>query len=105
MFLTKLLVSSIVWAALCIAQEPSIGRPTYTLSPGDHILIRVPQSEKLDGRIFEVDARGFIRLPSIGRVRAAGITLEDLQRAIARGLKGTTPSKPQVFVSEVTYRR
>ncbi|MBV9768564.1 MAG: polysaccharide biosynthesis/export family protein [Bryobacterales bacterium] len=81
MSLVRTFAWSIVWTGLFFAQRQAfaqvqpVGRPTYTLAPKDHILIRAPQSEKLNGQIFQVDPRGFVTLPSVGRIRAAGMTL------------------------------
>ncbi|MGP0076717.1 MAG: polysaccharide biosynthesis/export family protein [Bryobacteraceae bacterium] len=101
----KLLALGLACVALALAQDQSIGRPTYTLAPHDHILIRVPHFEKLDGRIFQVDSAGFLSLPSIGRIRAGGLTLEDLEKQLSDSLKKTSPNGPRVSITEVAYRK
>lgn len=45
-----------------------------------------------------VDDQGYIRLPFAGRIRAAGLTPEQLQEAVRRRLKGMSQD-PQVMVS------
>ncbi|HET7716993.1 MAG TPA: polysaccharide biosynthesis/export family protein [Bauldia sp.] len=53
-------------------------------------------SERLAG--VRVDDQGFIRLPFVGRLRAAGHTTGELQSMIRNGLKGMSQD-PQVLVS------
>jgi polysaccharide biosynthesis/export protein len=53
-------------------------------------------AERLPG--VRVDDQGFIRLPFIGRLRAAGHTTSELQSMIREGLRGMSQD-PQVMVS------
>jgi polysaccharide export outer membrane protein len=54
------------------------------------------RAERLPG--VRVDDEGFIRLPFVGRVRAAGRTPAELQAAIRKGLTGMSQD-PQVLVA------
>jgi len=101
----KLLALGLVCVALGFAQDQTIGRPVYRVAPNDHILVHAPQAEKLNGRIFQVDSGGFVTLPSLGRIRAGGLTLEELEKELASRLTGTMPSGSQVSISEVAYRK
>ena len=67
----------------------------YYLAPNDKITIRAPQAPKLDGKTFQVQADGFVRLPSIGRIPAAGLTVEALEKQVAKRLK----AGPRVSIS------
>lgn len=98
----NLFVLGLVFVALGFAQ--SFGRPVYVIAPKAHILIRAPQSAQLNGRIFQVDSGGSITLPSIGRVRASGLTMEALEKELVQRLKASNLNEPQVTVSEVAYR-
>jgi polysaccharide export outer membrane protein len=81
---------------------PSI-RPTYMLGSNDQILIRVPQSEEINERPFRVDTDGFINLPLIGRVKAAGLTVQALEADIAARLRQYI-REPQVAITVVQFR-
>jgi protein involved in polysaccharide export with SLBB domain len=101
----KLFALGLVYVALSFAQ--SIGRPLYVIAPKDQILVRAPGSKKLnglDGRIFQVDSDGFVNLPSIGRVRAGGRTLDAFEKELSFRLKKNSSDQPQVSVSEVATR-
>ncbi len=58
---------------------------SYQLGAEDVLTIRVQEMEEFAGALlFTVNLRGDIILPRIGRVRAAGFTLEELESAIAQ---------------------
>jgi len=84
--------------------DASMLKPTetaYTFSAGDILQISIPslmqtgQTEIAD-RI--IDQSGDIQLPVINKVRAAGLTTEELQNAIELRLKGVI-TNPQAFVA------
>src|SRR5579862_7674976 len=54
-------------------------RPNYVLGPNDQFVIRAPRVEEINERPFRIDAEGFINLPLIGRVRAGGLTQQQLE--------------------------
>jgi polysaccharide export outer membrane protein len=81
---------------------PSI-RPTYVLGSNDQILIRVPQSDEINDRPFRVDTDGFINLPLIGRVKAAGLTVQALEADITARLRQYI-REPQVAITVVQFR-
>jgi len=70
---------------------------TYTLGPGDQIIIRVLNLEEIDNRPVPIDLRGSINLPVVGRIQASGLTTERLEAAIAERLKKVLV-KPDVSV-------
>ena len=82
--------------------SPSV-RPGYTLGANDQILIRAPQAEEIDQKPFRIDADGFLTLPVIGKIRAAGITVEALEAELTRRLAEFVRN-PQVAISLVQFR-
>src|SRR5215469_8528013 len=54
-------------------------RPTYVLGSGDQIVIRAFEVEEISDKPFRIDSAGDIDLPLLGKVHAAGFTLEQLQ--------------------------
>jgi polysaccharide export outer membrane protein len=84
------------------APAPSI-RPDYILGPNDQILIRAPQADEINERPFRVDADGFITLPIVGKVRAAGMTVQALEVDLVTRLKEFI-REPQVIISVVQFR-
>jgi protein involved in polysaccharide export with SLBB domain len=84
--------------------DPDMLKPspaTYTFSAGDVLQISIPslmqtgQTEVAD-RI--IDQSGDIQLPVINKIRAAGLTTEELQVLIESRLKGVI-TNPQAFVA------
>src|SRR5580704_8793105 len=82
----KFLLVSIVWIVPFFAQN----RPDYLLAPNDHILIRAPGVGAINGRIFQIQRDGFVTLPSLGRARAAGLTIPSLEKQLAGQLTQST---------------
>jgi polysaccharide export outer membrane protein len=70
---------------------------TYTLGPGDQIIIRVLDLEEIDNKPVPIDLKGSINLPVAGRIQASGLTTERLEAAIAERLKKVLV-KPDVSV-------
>jgi polysaccharide export outer membrane protein len=81
------------------AQQPS----TYALQPGDKIDISVWQDQSLNRQII-VAPDGMISFPLVGHIRAAGMTLQALEKALSNRLKKNYKTAPQVTVmlAEVT---
>jgi polysaccharide export outer membrane protein len=79
-------------------------RPVYLLSPGDQIVIRAQNVEEISEKPFRIDGEGFLNLPVVGRIRAAGLTVEQLEAALADRLKLFVRS-PQVVVSVIETAR
>lgn len=76
----------------------------YVLGPGDHIRIITFGEQQLTGE-FRVDASGGITLPLVGTVQAAGLTPQQLDRAVERALsKSDLYRNPSVSVEVIDYR-
>lgn len=82
---------------------PAEVSPNYTLGPNDQILIRAPGADEINERPFRIDAEGFINLPLIGRIRAAGLTIHQLEGELEQRLREYIV-QPQVFISMIQFR-
>jgi len=78
-------------------------RPNYVLGPNDQILVRAPQSEEINDKPFRIDAEGFINLPLIGRVRAGGLSVQELEAELVKRLREFV-REPQVIITMVQFR-
>jgi polysaccharide biosynthesis/export protein len=94
------------------AQNPANGlqaqpvqsiRPDYILGPNDQFIIRAPQADEINERPFRVDSDGFINLPLVGRVKAAGLTVQALEADLVTRLREFI-RQPQVMISMVQFR-
>ena len=84
----KLFALCVFFAAQLFSQSQPSEQFDYVLSPGENILIHVDHLAAVDGKTFRIKADGTIALPSIGRLQAAGLKIEDLEKAIAKRLHG-----------------
>jgi protein involved in polysaccharide export with SLBB domain len=75
----------------------------YTLGPGDRIRMTVFGHEDLSGE-FEVDGSGNISLPLIRNVQAQGLTVGQLEQAVADRLSPDFLKNPSVSVEVLNYR-
>ena len=77
-------------------------RPNYVLRPGDQILIRAFEMEEISEKPFRIDGDGFLNLPTLGRIKAGGITVETLEGALVDASKRYV-RQPQVSVTVVQF--
>jgi len=74
--------------SVAVATSPAKTVPnTYTLGPGDQIVIRASGVEEITDKPIPIDALGNIDLPTVGRIAAAGLTTEQFEAAIETRLK------------------
>ena len=79
-------------------------RSVYRLGPLDVLAIRTPDMEEsATERTVRINPDGHINLPLIGRVLAAGLTVQELEQVLAANLKAYYKD-PQVGVSMVEFR-
>jgi polysaccharide export outer membrane protein len=83
--------------------SPEEVRSTYLLGPEDQITIRAMDAEEISDRPVRIDMNGYVRLPLVGRVRAAGLTVEQLEAELAARLK-TYVQQPEVAVTITEFR-
>ncbi|MGA8595253.1 MAG: polysaccharide biosynthesis/export family protein [Bryobacteraceae bacterium] len=75
----------------------------YVLGPEDQIEIRAFQADEISDKPFQIQGDGYISLPLVGRVKAAGLTVEQFEAALTREL-GKYIEHPQVTVLVSEYR-
>lgn len=60
---------------------------TYLLGPEDMVKVKVPNDEDIgEDDTFRIDSRGFVNVPRIGRVKAAGLNIEEFEDAVTAKL-------------------
>jgi polysaccharide export outer membrane protein len=102
---TKLGFVTIVWLLICAgdswAREQA---PTnYIVGPQDILTITSFDQEDLSGK-YAVDADGTFTFPLVGRVKAGGLTLRQLEAELKRLLKDGFFKDPQLAVGVETYK-
>jgi len=75
----------------------------YQLGAGDKIRVIVFGEDSLSGEFF-VAGTGRVSLPLIGEIRAAGLTISQLQQAITAALRDGYLKDPRVSVDVLNYR-
>ncbi|MGI9074198.1 MAG: polysaccharide biosynthesis/export family protein [Bryobacteraceae bacterium] len=114
-------ISVLLSCALCPAQERVDPRPTadadtthtalhvesapsnYVLGPDDQITLNIPDAEEISGRAVRIDMRGDLNVPMAGRLHVAGLTAEQVERAIEVRLKRFFQD-PEVVLSVTEFR-
>lgn len=76
---------------------------SYILGPSDRVRLKVYGEGDISGD-YEVDANGYVSVPLAGRVKAAGLTTRQLERAIADALSRGLLRDPRVNVEVAAYR-
>jgi protein involved in polysaccharide export with SLBB domain len=74
----------------------------YVLGLNDSVRVKAYNEPEISGE-YIVDSTGFVSIPLAGRVRAAGLTPEQLQRAIMSRLNNGIIHDPRVTVEVSTY--
>jgi polysaccharide export outer membrane protein len=75
---------------------------SYTLGPNDQVHVTVYNEATITGD-YIVDGAGFVAIPVAGRVRAAGLTTEQLERRITSKLNGGILKDARVTVQVGNY--
>jgi hypothetical protein len=75
----------------------------YVLGPDDQILIRALEGLDLGDKPVLIGTNGNITLPLVGRIQAAGLTVEQLETELASRLKAYV-KEPQVSVTVTDFR-
>lgn len=78
-------------------------QPDYIIGPQDVLLISLYDQEELGGK-YAVDADGTFTFPLIGRVKAAGLTLRQLEQQMREMLMDGYFVNPQLSVAVEQYR-
>ena len=70
------------------AQTPTVRLfPEYILGPGDEIVITAVEAEEISNKPIRISATGDISLNTVGRIRAAGKTVGELEAELVDRLK------------------
>ncbi|HZR23138.1 MAG TPA: polysaccharide biosynthesis/export family protein [Vicinamibacterales bacterium] len=75
----------------------------YVIGPQDTLAVTVVDEPDLTRR-YIVDSDGAIQMPYLGRVAAAGLTVEDLRHSITNALQKDWIKNPQVLVGVEQYK-
>ena len=87
------LLAAVLAAPAAFAQSAS-----YRIQPGDQLAVTVLEDDTLNRQVL-VLPDGRISVPLAGSVRAAGQTVESVEKAIADRLASNFAVRPSVFVS------
>jgi polysaccharide export outer membrane protein len=96
------------------APQPTVGteqsvhgdapvRTTYVLGPDDQLIIRAADVPDITDKPQRLDPNGDLRLPMVGRVHAAGMTVEQLERELVKRLK-VYLEEPDVSILVTEFR-
>ena len=83
--------------------ETGVTKSVYILGPDDEITVKALEAEEISGDPLRLDPAGYISLPLIGRVRAAGRTPEQLEAELSRRLSAYI-REPKVSVGISRFR-
>src|SRR5258707_82672 len=96
--LASIRVASVQGQALKQPQTVTTANQDYVLGPDDQLKIwALGFEEELKDKTIRIQPSGFIDLPVVGRVKAAGLTTEQLEAALVERMKRTV-RQPQVSV-------
>jgi polysaccharide export outer membrane protein len=98
-----LLGVSVLTATALAAQQPMAEPTNYVIGPQDVLTIAVFDQEDLGGK-YQVDADGTFTFPLVGRVKAGGLTLRQVENELKRLLKDGFFKDPQIAVGVEQYR-
>ena len=76
---------------------------TYVLGAGDKLRVNVFNEENLSGE-FVIDGTGYIRLPLIGQIQAAGLTVFDFEKEVTAKLNAGYLVDAKISVEVTNYR-
>jgi polysaccharide export outer membrane protein len=85
------------------AQDSVLLQNTYVLGPNDELTIRALDAEEISDKTYRVSSDGDITLPMIGRFKAAGMTLAQLESQLVTALEKYI-RKPKVALTVTEFR-
>ena len=89
-------------ASAQVVRPAPVGPRTYVLRPNDQVRVQVYNEPNATG-VYTIDGGGHVSVPLAGRVRAAGLTPAELERAITKHVDGNILKDPHVNVQVATY--
>ncbi len=100
-FVLACLLALPAWAQT-LASSPA-PRGTYLLGTDDIISIHATDADEVSDKAIRIGPGGFINLPMVGRIKAAGMSVEDLEKELTVRLKPFI-RQPEVAVNIVELR-
>jgi polysaccharide export outer membrane protein len=73
------------------------------LQPGDKIKVTVFGEDRLSGE-YEIDSAGFVSLPLAGTLKAAGLSKQQMERALANKFRSEYLRDPKVTIDVTSFR-
>lgn len=77
--------------------------PAYVLGPDDQITIHAFKAEEISDKPIPIGADGLISLPLVGTIKAAGLSVRELENELATRLKDYVKN-PSVSITVSEYR-
>jgi polysaccharide biosynthesis/export protein len=74
----------------------------YVLGPNDQVTVHALDAEEISDKPYRVSASGDLTFPMVGRVKAAGLTVEELEAALVKALQEFI-REPRVAVSVTEF--
>lgn len=81
----------------------SVPQSTYQLGPDDQLIFQGPQADEIVNKPFRIDPNGEISLPMVGRLRAAGLTVQQFEDELNAHLAAFYKD-PEIVVNIAEYR-
>jgi polysaccharide biosynthesis/export protein len=75
----------------------------YALGPEDQLSVHIVDLNDISDKPVRIDPNGYIELPLLGRVHAAGLTIDGLRNALAAQASRYIDS-PQITINVIEYR-
>jgi polysaccharide export outer membrane protein len=74
----------------------------YVLGPGDKVRLKVYGDTDVNDQ-YEINSAGYVSIPLVGQVKAAGLTTRQLEGALMSRMKGKIANDPKINVEIATY--
>ena len=95
-------VVALLSCLLVSGEESQSDRSVYALGTDDQITIRALNMPDISDKPMRIDADGYLKLPMIGRVKAVGLTIPQLETELVERLK-VYLENPDVVVSVTEF--
>jgi polysaccharide export outer membrane protein len=96
-------IPALCWIGLSGAGARAADPAPYILGPDDQITVRALDADEISEKPFTIDAFGYVNLPMLGRVQAGGLTVPQMETAIAEKLRQYV-YEPRVTVTITDFR-